>query len=889
MRSMMELWRTLASWPRRGAVEAGLDDEIRFHIEQQTEKNVRAGMAPGEARRQALVRFGAMQGLKEHVRDEVRTPIVELVLRDVRYAARALRHAPGFTTAATLTLALGIGATTTMFSVLNGVALRPLPYPDQDRLVELGHASGIGHIAGSPAVYFGYRDHSRTFESVGLWDWDSSPVTVVGAGEPETVQSVEVTHEILAMLGARPLAGRGFTEADDQPGSEPTAIVSHAYWQRRFGGGDAVGRTLTVDGIPRRVVGVLAQDFDFFGYPAEIFYPLQPVRAAATFPSGDGRGVALLKPGVTLEQANADVARMIPILDAEYPGGDAREMQFAAALIPLKDRVVGDLGQALWLLMGTIALLLAMACANVANLVLVRTQSRAPELAIRAALGAGWAAIARVVWAESALLAVTGGVAGVAIAYVSLPFVLSLGASDLPQIMRVQIDPLVLAVAVGISALAGIVCSLLPLVHHALPSARITAALRDDSRGMTHGRASSRSRHVLLVAQVAVTLVLLVGAGLMGRAFQKQRAVDPGFRNPEAVQTFLLTVPSSPDDAKTPDIAQARVLRTQREVRDRLAGIPGVETAGFASSNDGLPLDDDGRSGPILFEGTTSGRTEPRSMELLFASPGFFETLQAPIVAGRAFDWHDVERRGAAMVSENLARAEWGSSAAALGKRLSVAVDGGPRFEVVGVVKDMPQQSLTLAPPETVIFPAFARNPIAGFVLRSDRAGTESLIAEVRKALRSVNGTLAPASVQTLGEMYRRATARAAMMLMVLAITGAVALLLGLVGVYGIVSFAVSQRRREIGIRLALGSAQGEVRLRFVRQALILVAIGVGLGLAVATGVTRFMTSQLFGVSPLDVPTHAIVTLGVLAAAGLASFVSAYRATALDPADVLRG
>lgn len=889
MRSPMEIWRTLTSWRRRDAIETGLDDEIRFHVEGQTEKNIRAGMAPDDARRQALLRFGAMQGIKEHVRDEVRTPVIELLLRDLRYSVRALRHAPGFTMAATLTLALGIGATTTMFSVLNGVVLRPLPYPEQDRLVELRHATGIGNIAGSPAVYFGYRDHSQTFESVGLWDWDSSPVTVVGAGEPETVQSVEVTHEILSMLGARFIAGRGFTMADDQPGSEPTAIISHAYWQRRFGGGDAVGRTLTVDGIPRRVVGVLPQGFDFFSYPADIFYPLQLVRTEASFPAGDGRGIARLKPGVTLEQANADVARMIPILDAEFSGGgNAREMGFAPALLPLKERVIGDLGQALWLLMGTIVLLLVIACANVANLILVRTEARAPELAVRAALGAGWGAIARVVWSESALLALAGGVAGVAIAYLSLPFVLSLGASDLPQIMRVGIDPAVLIVAVGTAAFAGILCSLLPLLHHAMPRARLTGAMRDDSRGSTEGRAGSRSRHLLLVAQVAVTLVLLVGAGLMGRAFQTRRAVDPGFRNPETVQTFLLTVPSSADASETLEAGRARVLQMQQDVRERLARIPGVETVGFSSSNDGLPLDGDGRSGPVLFLEGASGGRETRPVELLMVSPGFFEALQAPVVAGRSFDWTDVERRGVVMVSENLARAEWGSIAAAVGKRVAMGPEL-PRFEVVGVVKDMPQQSLTLTPPETVVFPPMVRNATAAFVLRSDQAGTEALMREVRKALWSVNATLAPASVQTLGEMYRRATARTAMMLMVLAITGAVALLLGLVGVYGIVSFAVSQRRREIGIRLALGSAQGELRLRFVRQALLLVAIGAGIGLAAAAGLTRFMTSQLFGVSPLDLPTHALVTLGLLAAAGLASFVSAYRATALDPVDVLRG
>jgi predicted permease len=889
MRGVMEIWRTLRSLRRRNDLEAGLHDEVRFHIDQQTEKNIRAGLAPNEARRQALIKFGAVEGAKESIRDEIRTPIVEILSRDLRYALRALLRAPGFTIAATLTLALGIGATTAMFSLLNGVVLRPLPYPEQDRLVELVHTQrGIARVAASPAVYFGYRDHGRAFEAVGLWDWDSSPVTVVGAGEPETVQSVEVTHEVLTILGARPIAGRSFAPADDRPESAPTAMISYGYWQRQFGGANAVGQTLVVDGVPRQVIGVLPPWFNFFDYPAELFYPLQPERSEATFPSGDGRGIARLKEGVTLQQANADVARIIPILDAEYQGGDAQEVQFAPNLTRLKDRVVDELAGSLWLLMGTIALLLTMACANVANLVLVRTHARSPEFAVRSALGAGWTAIARVVWTESALLAIAGGIAGLVIAYVSLPFLLALGASDLPQIRTVRIDLTALLVAFGASVVAAGVCGVLPLVHVTWPRLQLRRAPQRSGRATTEGRESHRTRHVLVVSQVAVALVLLIGAGLMARAFQTLRAIDPGFRTPDTVQTFQLTIPSASDaGVSDADEANRRILRMQHEVVDQLTAIPGVEAAGFSNSNDGLPLDDDGRSGPIFFEGKNVRPEDAPSMELLMVSAGFFETLQTPLLAGRLFDRNDVERRGVVLVSENLAWSEWGSPASALGKRLTVD-PGVPWFEVVGVVKDMPQQNLDTTPPKTVIFPALVRNATASFVLRSERAGTASFLSDIGKALRSVHAGLAPATVQTLGEMYRRSMARTSMMLLVLAITGTVALILGLVGVYGIVSYAVTQRRREIGIRLALGAAQRDVRLRFVRQALILVSIGVAIGLVAATGLTQFMTSQLFGVSPLDVPTHLLVALVLLTAAGLASYVSAHRASALDPVEVLK-
>src|ERR687891_1876303 len=422
MGRLLEAWRHLRSYRRRGELDSGLDEEIRFHIERQTEKNLRAGMAPDEARRQALIKFGGVDRAKESTRDQFRFASIEDFLRDLRYGGRALLRAPGFTIVATLTLALGIGATTAMFSVVNGILLRPLPYPEQDRLIELVHSVGSGQILASPAVYFGYRDHSRTFEAVGLWDWDASPVTVTGIGEPESVRSVEVTHDVLGILGATLSLGRSFRSSDDAPGAAPTAVISYAYWQRRFGGANPIGRTLVVDGIAREIIGVLPQSFNFFDYPADIFYPMQLVRSESGFPQGDGRGVARLKPGVTLEQANADVRRMIPLINAEFgrPGPAFDRMRFGPNLRPLKEMVIGDLGDTLWLLMGTIGLLLLIASANVANLVLVRTQARRPQLAIRAALGAGWAAIARVVVTESAILGLAGGAVGVALTHFSL-------------------------------------------------------------------------------------------------------------------------------------------------------------------------------------------------------------------------------------------------------------------------------------------------------------------------------------------------------------------------------------------------------------------------------------------------------------------------------------
>lgn len=847
---------------------------------------------PVAARLPAAIR-PAMEKPALGVRNEGRGRMMGLG-SDIRFALRVLLRSPAFTAVALLTLALGIGATTAMFSVVNGILLRPLPYPEQDRLIELVHEAGIGggQMLASPAVYFGYRDYSETFEAVGHWDWDSSPVTVTGSGAPESVESVEVTHEVLAILGAELTVGRRFGEADDRPGSAPTAIISDSYSQRRFGGADPLGQTLVVDGVPRRVIGVLSPSFRFFDYPADVFYPLQLVRSNAFFPSGNGRGIARLKGGITLEQANADVRRMIPILDEEFPGGSAEAMGFGPDLRWLKDMVVGDLGDTLWVLMGTIGLLLVIACANVASLVLARSETRRPELAMRVALGAGWGGIARVVLAESAILGLAGGIVGLGVAYVSLPLLLSLGAADLPQIMTVRIDPTVLLVTVGLAVLATVMFALIPVFHFALLKLQPARLLRAGARSITEGRERNRARHLLLVLQVALALVLLIGSGLMIRTFQTLRQVDPGFRDPDNVQTFQLTIPV----ADVPDAEQAgaydpeATVRMQHRILDGLAAVAGVESAGFSSSNDGLPLDGDGRTSSIRIEGRTDVDAAASAAETQLVSPGFFETLRTPVVAGRAFDWNDVDQaRPVVIVSENLARREWGSASAALGRRIRVGgAPDAPWLEVVGVVKDVHHDGMSQPAPETIMLPAFARNTVASFVVRSERVGTPGFLNDLREAIWSVNGNLSLASVQTLGDMYHRSMARTSVTLLLLAITGTMALLLGLIGIYGVVSYTVSQRRREIGIRMALGAARGEVQRMFVRRAMVKVAIGVAIGLGAAAGLTRLMASQLFGVSPLDPVTHVGVALVLVGTSALASYLPTRRASRLDPAEVLR-
>jgi predicted permease len=581
---------------------------------------------------------------------------------------------------------------------------------------------------------------------------------------------------------------------------------------------------------------------------------------------------------------------MIPILVEEFGrGGGFEQAQFGPRLRWLKEMVVGDLRDTLWLLMGTMGLLLAMACANVANLVLVRTLSRRPELALRTALGAGRAAIARLVFAECAILGLAGGAAGLAVAYVSLPLLLSIGATDLPPIMTVAIDPIALLGALGTSMLATVSCALVPVLSLLSPRLPLAQALQAGGRALSDGREGSRARHLLVVSQVALALVLLVGSGLMIRTFQMLRQVDPGFRDPESVLTFQLTIPPGTAAASDPGVTGPEpTLRVRQAMLDRLVTVAGVESAAFSAFNDGLPLDADGRRAGIVVEGSAPVDGGASTKEIQFVSPDFFETLRTPVIAGRTFDWDDVHQgRRVVLVSENLARREWESGSAALGKRLGLGSSSAP-FEVVGVVRDVHHDGLSVAAPEVVVFPAVS-SEAASFVVRSDRIGTTGFLDEIRQAIWSVNPNLSMAGVQTLADLYRRSMARASMTLQLLALTGSMALLLGLIGIYSIVSYAVSRRRHEVGVRLALGAARGEIRRIFVRHALVLVGIGAAIGLAGAVGLTRLMASQLFGISPLDPLTHVSVTLFLVAAAGLASYLSAWRASALDPVEVLKG
>jgi predicted permease len=800
-----------------------------------------------------------------------------------------------FTVTTVVTLALGIGANAAIFSVLEGILLKPLPYGDSERLISVDHSApgvDIKNAGIAPFLYFTYRDQNRTLEDIGMWQSDS--VSVTGLAEPEQVPSIDVTDGVLPILKVQPILGRLFSRQDDSPGTQATAVLSYGYWQRRFGGDRSVlGRRVLIDSKAVEVIGVLPAGFRFLDRDADLFQPMQRDRAKAFLGNFSFQAVARLKPGVTVSAANADFARLVPVSIQSFPPfpGGSRQMFVEARVTPqsrpLKDDLVGDIRKALWVLMGTIGTVLVIACANVANLLLVRTEGRQHELAVRLALGAGWQQIAGALMAESAALGALGGAAGLALAYGAIRLLVAIAPANLPRLNEIAIDGPVLLFTAAISLAAALLFGAAPVLKYAGP--RVSAALREGGRSLSSSRERHRVRSTLVVVQVSLALVLLIGSGLMIRTFMALRDVQPGFTDPQTLQSFRIDI----DGAQVKDATQ--VTRMQQAVLDKIAVIPGVTSVAFSTR---VPLQVGGWHDPIYAEDHTYSEGKlPPLRTYKFYSPGVPKTLGSTLLAGRDFTWTDLyDKRPVAMVTENVARELWHDPSAALGKRIR-AFGKGEWREIIGVVgnerTDGPDQKL----PPTVIWPALmARfNGDDSFVargvwilIRSPRAGSSGFMDEVRKAVWSVNPNLPLAQVRTLAEVYRKSVARTSFTLVMLAIAGAMALLLGVIGIYGVIAYSVSQRTREIGIRMALGSSKTNITRIFVAHGLRLAAIGTMFGVAAAFACTRLMKSLLFEISPLDPMTFVGVPLVLMLAAVAASYLPAMRASLVDPVESLR-
>jgi putative ABC transport system permease protein len=875
-------------------------EELAQHLDERWRELIAAGMSRDEATRLTLAQFRGDELLAHDIAPlrqahaplamTTRSPAgpgVAGLVQNLRYAARILWKQPAFATIAVLTLALGIGATTAIFSVVYGVLLKPLPFHDPDRLVALYHlAPGFGpgpNGPQSPATYFTYRDNGRVFEEIGLWS--TQDVSILRSGEPEQAKALTVTDGMLTLLGARPELGRLILSEDDVAGAPDRVVLTHGYWQRTFGGTrDVLGQSLVINARPYEIVGILPASFTFLDTVPQVILPLRLNRAnTVTGPGFAFRGVARLKPGVTLAQAHDDVARMIPLVTEKFPLAPGvtpqmwQEVGLAPNVRPLAEDVIGEMSRPLWILLGTVGIVLLMAWANVANLLLVRTEGRHRELAIRRALGASRGRMAGELLSESVILGLAGGALGILFAQAGIVLLRRMAPVALPRVDEIGIDAVVLLVTIITSVVTSLVFGLIPVLRFHAPA---VAILKDSSRSISDSPGRHRTRNTLVVAQVALALVLLIVSGLMARTFVAMRQVEPGFVRPAEVQTFRIAL----SRALIGDRQQ--VARAYEQIAERLKQVPGVGAVGLASS---VSMDGTTGRSPLFVEDRPVAGTPP-ARRAKYIGPGYFETMGNPIVAGRAITWTDVHRPAAvALISENLAREYWGEPANALGKRIG----GLPEqwSEIVGVVGNERAEGLNHPAPAIVYWPLADRAFVVRnmtYVVRSGRVGAPGFVRELQQAVWSVNAQVPLASVQTLDEIQSDSMAQTSFAMVMLAIAASVALLLGIVGIYGVIRYIATLRTHEIGIRMALGAQARDVRRLFLRHGLALALAGIALGIGAALSLTRIMSTLLFGVGPLDPVTYTMAATALATVAALATYLPARRASRTDPLVALR-
>jgi predicted permease len=893
----VSLWRQVHRGLRalfnRKAADREVDDEIAHFLRESTADFTAKGLPPDEALRAARLELGGAVAVHEQVRGYGWENTMDTLFSDLRYAARRLARNRSFAAISILTLGLGLGASAAIFTIIERVLLQPLNYPQSGQLVTLMHtAPGVKlkELGLAASLYFTYREENRVFQDVSMWTGDSW--TVTGLGEAEQVRGLSVSHRFLAVLGVEPALGRAFIAADVDPSGERTVMLADSYWRTRFGADrSAVGRRILLDGNAATVIGVLPRSFHFLDQSISLLAPLRLNRATTRLIGFCCAGIARLKPGVSLAQANADITRMLPMAAAKFPmnpglPSDAfTAARIAARLQFLKDSLIGDISKTLWVLMGTVVIMLAIACANVANLFLVRADGRQHELAVRAALGADWARLARELLLESTLLGVAGGALGLGFAYAGLRALVSSEMARLPRIHEIAIDLPVLAFTLGISLIAGLLFGLGPVFQYARP--QVAAGLRGGGRSLTGSRERHRIRGVLVTVQVALALVLLVGSGLMIRTFLALQRVDPGFSDASKIETVRIGIP----DTQVSD--PEKVIRMEEAILRKMETIAGVARVGAISA---LPLEADSTN-PVYVDNEPPAEGKlPPLRRFKSITPGYLSAMGSRLIAGRDLSWTEIyNKTPVALVSENMAREHWRDPRAAIGKRIRATL-GDEWREVVGVVGDLRDDGIDQKPPGVVYLPVLRKNSSGGasavrglsYVVRTPRAGSLALRHEMQQAVAGVNSNLPLADVKTMESISRRSLARTSLALVLLAIASGMSLLVGVVGIYGVISYTVSQRTREVGIRLALGAPLDGVTRLFVRHGLALSGIGAICGVAAALALTRLMGSMLFEVSPADPLTYAAASSALIVAALLGSYLPARRAARVDPVEAIR-
>jgi putative ABC transport system permease protein len=817
---------------------------------------------------------------------------LEVLLQDIRYAGRMLRRSPGFAATAIAALALGIGANTAIFTVVNTVLLQPLAYPDPDRIVqlELSSPQGNGNTTSIPKFNI-WREQTQVFQDIAAYDQGGPGINLTGGDRPEQLKGIHVSSSFFQLFGARVAAGRTFSADEDRPGGPPVVVLSGGLWRRRFGGDpNLVGKSIDLGGEPYTVTGILDQKF-VSDPPAEIYLPLK-ADSTSTDQAHYLRAAARLKPGVTLEQGKAAMSLAADQFKRKFPNPMGPRDSFTAE--PLRDTVVGDVRRSLLVLLGAVSFVLLIACANVANLLLARATIRRREIAIRSAIGAGRGRLVRQLLTESVMLSLAGGVLGLGLGYLGVRGLLQINPGNIPRIgefgSQVSLDWRVLVFTLGVSLVTGIVFGLIPAFSASRTD--LNATLKESGLRSGSGVRQNKARSILVVTEMALALVLLVGAALLIRTFSVLRGVNPGF-DTHNVLTMAMSL-AGVHFEKTADVDQL-----VREAQRRVGSLPGVEAIAMTcclplDGGLGLPLIIEGRP---LTEGTAHGGAEWKPV-----SPRYFEVLKIPLVRGRMFtDRDDGGAAGVVLISEALAKQFWPNSDP-VGQRITIGKGVGPEFEeppreIIGIVGDARDQGLDNNPNPTMYTPmAQVKDGVTklnnGFIpaIWAIRTSVEpfSLSKEIQEELRTASGGLPVAHIRSMEQIRGESTARSDFNMTLLVIFAGVALLLAAIGIYGLMAYSVQQRTQEIGIRMALGASAGDVRKMVVWQGMALALAGVVIGVAAAFGLTRWMASLLYGVTPKDPIAMVSVTVLLIGVALAATYFPARRASRVDPVVSLR-
>jgi putative ABC transport system permease protein len=875
---------------RREAVLGDIDEEMRLHLQMVTEENVGRGMPPEEARRAALRSFGNLDKNRERAWEVRGGGVVEAFLQDVRFGARLLARQRGFTAVAVLTLALGIGANTAIFSVVNELLLRPLPYPGAERLAILWELSLGGqrqHMV-SRANFRSWREQSTVFE--GMAAFTDQRLSLTGGGEPEEVTVQHASPELFRILGVEPILGRGMTPEDALPGSPLAAVLSHGFWQRRLGGDpQAIGKPITLNGEPYIVAGVLPQGFQWHlksrsgtARPAEIWTALgMPTEGDAATRGRFLSVVARLKPGTSFEQAEAEMKAIAARLELDAP---EHNRGLGVQIVPLREQLVGKVRPALLILLGAVGLVLLIACANVANLLLSRAVAREKEIVLRTAIGARRVRVVRQLLTESLLLAGLGSLLGLALGGWGIRALAAISPRDLIDLQGVGLDLPVLALTLAVSLATGIVFGLAP----ALEATRLNLndALKEGGKGAGgHGTQSRRLRSALVISEVALALVLLAGAGLLVKSFVRLQEIDAGFET-ENVLTMVVRLP----DATGSRYSEApQIVGFFRDATERIRALPGVRSAGMV---DFLPL----YGGPgSSTDFTIEGRPVPPPGQGLgtnvrVADPGYFATLGIPLLRGRNFTASETsEARRVVLISESMARRHFAGEDP-IGKRIRVDMFEEPvPTEIVGIVGDVRYDSLVDEAEPTVYFPLpeLLSSPWRTLVIRTEGDPAE-MASLVRRELRAVDPNQPVSDVRTMDQVMAATVGRARFNTLLLGLFAGLATLLSAVGIFGVMNHSVTLRTREIGLRMALGAQPGEVLRLILKQGFLLTVIGIAIGLAGALALTRVLSSLLFGVGSTDPATFGAIVLLLAFVSLIACYLPARRATRVDPLTALR-